>query len=357
MKFFVGILLISMVISVDYGCSQTFFVNTSDVSNRDGLEQISDDLNDYEIPSDIFYDETRLIEQFENEEILATEINEPAETSAETSTEFIETSEIPPSCNGEYAYLHGDLWPMWYNMRVACDPEHKSLWRCERIYGSGAPECNRISALYNECITSWGSPWPCLNWGVCAPIDGTVCSLRDASVCDTRTFNYDSPDVWGSYYGWQWGSHTDLHRFLTITVKDSTGTTIIAFSSCPNSADAYMTTDNFGIGPEPQGFIQIIRPTDPEKYTDKFGSFACIRLPANQPLTLKAAWMNEFCHTCSSSYHSYPDTPCWTEDIHMTFEQGRHYLWTERGIELMEGCDGPPPEISARFPEANCSTR
>lgn len=259
-------------------------------------------------------------------------------------------------CTGEYAYLHGDLWTMWYNMRVACDPEHKALWRCRRIHGADAPECAGIKALYREC-QDWNSPWPCLNYGVCAPVEGTVCTFKEGDVCDTRDFDYASPEIWGSYYGRQWGSRTDLHRFLTIHVKDSGDNLVIAFSARPGSADAYMDElNNFGVGPEPQGFIQIIRSGEPEKFTDRFGSFACIRLPAGQRLRLKAMWMNEFCHTCASDYDSQPHTPCWTEEIAMSFEPGRHYLWTERGIELMGACTGPPADISARLPGADCST-
>jgi hypothetical protein len=276
---------------------------------------------------------------------------------AETVPDLPPEEETPAGCTGEYAYLHGDLWPMWYNMRVACDPEHKAFWRCERINGAGAAACDEIEAIYGECTAGWGSPWPCLNWGVCAPVEGTVCSVRDAEICDTRTFAYDSPDVWGTYYGWQWGSSTNLHRFTTIHIRDAGGTMIGAFSSCPGSDDAYMDgLENFGIGPDPQGFIQVIRESDPEKYTDRFGAFACIRLPAAQPVTLRASWMNEFCHTCAADYRSQPWTPCWTEDITMTFEAGRHYLWTERGIEIMDGCAGPPPDVAAKLPEAACST-
>jgi hypothetical protein len=266
--------------------------------------------------------------------------------------------EPPPGCTGEAAYLHGDLWPMWYNMRVACDPEHRALWRCERIHGEGAAECRSLQDHYEECIGTYGSPWPCINWGVCAPIEGTVCGVGDPpEECDTTAYDYDSDELWGSYYGLQWGSHTDLHRFLTIHVRNASGDLIIALSARPGSDEAYMGgLDNFGIGTDPAGFIQIIRDTRPEKFTDKFGTFACIRLPAGEELTLWAAWMNEFCHTCAEDYESHPDTPCWTRDITMSFEAGRHYLWTERGIELMDGCSGPPPEIAARLPDAGCST-
>lgn len=262
----------------------------------------------------------------------------------------------PVQCAGTYAYLHGDLWPMWYNMRVACDPEHKALWRCERAHGSGAAECAALQSHYQAC-QSWASPWPCLNWGVCAPTDqGNDCGTDIPSKCDTTTFNYDDPAIWGSYYGLQWGSSTDLHRFLTIHIRDSTSNLIIAFSARPQSGDAYMDgLDNFGVGPAPQGLIQLISGSQPGKYEDKFGSFACIQLPAGEPLQLWAAWMNDFCHTCSSSYESYPNTPCNTE-LTMTFEAGKHYLWTEQGIELMAGCSGPPPEILARLPAASCST-
>ena len=55
----------------------------------------------------------------------------------------------------QWAYLHGDLWPMWYNMRVACDPEHRAWWRCKRIHGPRAALCASLGDLYEACITTW----------------------------------------------------------------------------------------------------------------------------------------------------------------------------------------------------------
>jgi hypothetical protein len=268
----------------------------------------------------------------------------------------VTADEITGICTGEYAYLHGDLWPMWYNMRVACDPEHKAWWRCERIHGEGAAECTPIASMYNDCINNWDSG-RCMI-GVYAPVLGTGCwecaPEWPEGTCDTRTFDYDTDEMWGSYYGVQWSTHLNLHRHLTVKVKDSAGNEIVGFSTCPQRDECYMGGGNFGIGPEPQGVIQEI--SNAERYTAKFGTFACIRVPAGVPLTLWASWMNEFCHTCSPDYPSYPYTPCWTEDIPVTFEPGRHYLWTERGVELLDGCDGPPPYIMERLPEASCDT-
>ena len=262
------------------------------------------------------------------------------------------------SCGGSDAYLHGDLWPMWYNMRVACDPEHRALWRCQRLHGADAPDCAPIATIYAECTSTWASPWPCLNWGVCAPVDeGNECGTDVPSKCDTRSFDYDSPELWGKYYGLTWSS-PDLHRFLTIHVRNGAGDLIAAYSARPGSGDAHMDgVENFGVGPAPSGHIQLISSERPGRTEDRFGSFACIRLPAGQPLTLWAAWMNtDFPHTCAASYHSQPYTPCSMEVAAMTFEAGRHYLWTDRGLEEMEGCAGPPSEIAARLPAATCDT-
>jgi hypothetical protein len=234
---------------------------------------------------------------------------------------------------------------MWYNMRMSCDPEHRAAWRCERINGKGSPSCQAINSIYQDCIKKW----PCPNWGVCAPVDSPPCGVEAGMRCDTRLHNYD--DEWGQYYGLQWSS-PELHRFLTIKVKDGSGKLIAAFSSNPGSDDAYMGgSSNFGVGAQPQGHIQLA----PSK-SALFGSFACIRLPAGQPLELQAIWMNDFCHTCSSSYWAQPHTPCRTAAIAMSFAAGRHYEWTEKGIVQMAGCSGPPPAIAQRLPAASCST-
>jgi hypothetical protein len=255
-----------------------------------------------------------------------------------------------PPCTGSYAYLHGDLWPMWYNMRMSCDPEHRAIWRCERIHGAQASDCDDLRKHYQQCTNEW----PCPNTGVCAPVQVEPCGWNQDSpnTCDTRKFDYDSQDMWGTYYGLQWHSHPEFHRHLTVKVYDSNDNLLVAFSSNPNNADAYMDgIGNFGIGDNPQGTIQSINGLG-----DRFGSFACIRVPSGQPIKLWASWMNEFCHTCKPDYWSYPNTPCWTDKIPLTLEAGRHYLWTERGIEKMESCAGPPSEVGVWLPQAQCST-
>jgi hypothetical protein len=108
--------------------------------------------------------------------------------------------------------------------------------------------------------------------------------------------------------------------------------------------------DNVGIGPAPGGYIQLA-----DELSARFGTFACIRLPTGQPLQLQGAWINEFAHTCSESYWSQPNAPCWTDRLALTPEPGRHYRWTHRGIEELPGCEGPA-EILQRLPDAACST-
>jgi hypothetical protein len=261
----------------------------------------------------------------------------------------------PTICSGSHAYLHGDLWPMWYNMRMCCDGEHRAIWRCERINGVGSSTCNALRAHYQGCLADPNAE-VCPNWGVCCFKGSNGCTdptPEYLKICDTRSIDYASPTIWGTYYGRQWGSGTTLHRFLTLQVWDSAGTRIASFSSNPGEADAYVEgVQNHGVGAQPQGFTQVIV----DKLRDRFGSFACIRLPTGQPLTLQAIWMNDFCHTCKSSYWSQPDTACRSAKLTLTPEPGRHYLWTERGLEKMSGCGGPPPEVAKWLPAAACST-
>lgn len=259
---------------------------------------------------------------------------------------------LEPACTGDFAYLHGDLWPFWYNFRVCCDAEHRALWRCESVHGPGSATCASLAATYQECL---GGPNAsvCPNWGVCCFQASNGCEDPDAdhvAVCTTDDFAYDDPTVWGTYYGMRWSTET-IHRFTTVKAWTATGEQLIAFSSNPDDANAYMEGQaNVGVGPEPQGHIQAA-----DEPSDLFGSFACIRLPAGAPLELQGWWINEFAHTCKDDYWSQPNARCWTDRLPLVPEAGRHYLWTHRGIELLPGCDGPS-DILARLPGASCST-
>jgi len=259
-----------------------------------------------------------------------------------------------PGCTGPYAYLHGDLWPYWYNFRVCCDAEHKSAWRCERLNGVGAAICSGLKTRYEGCVQDPNGE-VCPNWGVCCYKQAQACGTPQDDdpplMCTTSSLDYDSESVWGTYYGMQWSTPT-IHRFTTVKVWDAADQLIAAFSSNPQDGYSYMEgLANQGVGPEPQGHIQL----SPQK-SDRFGSFACIRLPAGAPLKVQGFWINEFAHTCKSNYWSYPDVPCWTEKLSLTPRPGFHYLFTDRGVQELPGCDGPPAEIRARLPAASCST-
>ncbi len=251
--------------------------------------------------------------------------------------------------NSGPAYLHGDLWPFWYNHRVKCDPEHRNYWLCLKVKGEkGSGDCSKEKAIYSAC-----------------DVTKVVYGEYGAPQHDTRKYDYDK--LFNSFYGGKWGA-LKYNRFATLKVfkgylqppasgKALYKKEILAFSSNPGEPCAYMKDTKNSV----QGGCMMAAPNS----SDRFGAFAWIKLPTGQKLTVAGLWLpmgpefpgcSEYtAGTClprkSGPAKGQTIMPCYCF-VHVIPEPGRHYLWAASGIKKLPGCGGPPKVITDRFKAA-----
>jgi len=247
------------------------------------------------------------------------------------------------------AYLHGDLWPFWYNHRVKCDPEHRYHWLCEKVKAEkGAGDCSKEKAIYAAC-------------------DPTKYQYYEfgAPAHDTRKYDYGK--LTNTFYGGKWGA-LKYNRFATLKVfsghlalpvsgKALHKKELLAYSSNPGEPCAYMKdTKNHG-----QGGCMMAAPNR----SDRFGAFAWIKLSPGKKLTVAGLWLpmgpefpgcSEYTAGTCLARKSGPGKgltimPCYRFQ-HLTPEPGAHYLWSYSGIKKLAGCAGPPKTIRDQFKAA-----
>lgn len=266
-----------------------------------------------------------------------------------------------PVCDGP-AYLHGDIWPRWWNEHTCCDDFHKFLWLCERFEYSplfnDAPSCSSEKNLYEKCVDEIlenncaDSPYCSCGGGRVVPrypscgISGNPAALE---MCDTRTFNYD--DYYSSttdrHYGLKWDG--DIWTYLEIIDKD--GNVLSGIASHPNFYSWTFRNDG-------KGYVG--------KNKDDYNTFACVELPTNQEITVYV--QSQFLdHPCDQSpcdlsidYAGEKRFP----SARVTFEPepGKHYIWRyPNEIEEWKDwdsrgeCVGPPSDIANRLGGIRCS--
>lgn len=220
-------------------------------------------------------------------------------------------------CQGP-AYLHGDLWDYWYNGHICCDPQYKSIWRCNKLRQSGlVSSCSAEQQAYNSCKSAHGV-------GCIFTFD--VCDLyrNDGSYiddCEPEQFNYDN--FVNTFYGKKYGDDCEMTKLSMQVIDKSTGTVIQTLDQC-------------------------------KKQTP--GSFACLQIPISTSTQIEvraSGWGTFFGLAQTSAMHgSWPPV---VESF--TAEPGRHYVWDATGINVMADCTGPPSNLKALYPGASCSTK
>ncbi|MBW2971282.1 hypothetical protein KY320_03935 [Candidatus Woesearchaeota archaeon] len=285
---------------------------------------------------------------------------------------FNEVCETEPACCecAGNAYLHGNLWDIWYNIRVPCDKEHKAFWLCEKFNSPSACASQRLA--YQNCdiwTTAMNAPdgggicvpnsvcnahgfaddYMCAGWPYCEP------RCVDDALCTTALFNYDNLKF--MYYGFKWSG--DTHTSLTIKIYDYQATSI----ESPNPIVDLSTHSDCHCLPPGEGFCSDGNPDlSPDQQCEWYAGtyyhrlsvgsgyvapwvFGCINIPTNRKLTA-ILWIGF-------------DQPILIDQL--TPEPGKHYLWGIKGIEEWSDfdrgeCVGPPKEVYNRLPSASCST-
>jgi hypothetical protein len=251
----------------------------------------------------------------------------------------------PATCAAGPAYLHGNVWPFWYNYRVSCDLQHKQSWLCHEQGGDCTAQdqawssCNVCDEADGICIprTAPGETDGCCDAGCgtgCCDYGGPYGDGEDTcffgyyrscrSDCDTRDYDYVALD--GHFYGKGWSLLGDWSIQATdaSTQEDLTGTLVIGAQGQdhePSLAD-----------------------------TDALGYFGCVQIPTDRAL-----------HLVVMLHDWGGQAPYDRVEADLTAVAGRHYVWGIHGIEEWtawdrEPCVGPPAAIAARLGGLSCGS-
>jgi len=257
--------------------------------------------------------------------------------------------ESSPACNSPKAFLHGNVWPFWWNYRVQCDRQHKAAWLCQQqgrncdVENQTYQSCDVCAEQDGICIprTVPGASGGCCSAGCaegCCDYAGPVFPDSEATCffgyyrscrtdCDTRQYDYDS--MVGHFYGKSW---SELGSW-SIRFLDATG----------NDISASVVVGNKGEDSDPQNAA-----------TDALGFFGCYELPTGSPVTVDV------------SLHDWVNGGRCNEDSCMqsvvTPQPGKHYVWGIDGIvewhDFDRGaCVGPPSDISMRLGDLACTAQ
>lgn len=260
---------------------------------------------------------------------------------------------VAASCESGPAFLHGDVWPLWWNYRVSCDRERKALWRCEK--GGGACEaekgavagCNVCDQRDGICIprSRKGEKDGCCAEGACCDYDGKAPPDEPTHFfgyyrmcrtdCDSRDYDYDAME--GSFYGKGWSMLGQWHLDLLERGTD----TPIAFAKDGVRVE-YKDGDGYVAAGGGQGFDKAL------------GYFGCFELPVGKPVTVRVGL-----HDWSGKPK---DEPGGIVAIELDPRPGHHYVIGATGqIEDVTrwdhgACVGPPSKIADRLGGLSCAS-
>ena len=256
----------------------------------------------------------------------------------------VESKPLPkPNCKGP-AYLHGNVWPFWYNYRVQCDYEHKKYWRCKQNGGNCTQEksdwksCDVCKQKDGICIprSRPGAGDGCCDESACCNYSGPGPPNESTHFwgyfrscrtnCDTRDYDYQKLD--GHFYGKSW-------KFLgewSIHFYDSQGNDITG---------------------QIKGGKKGTDTKKAKESDDALGYFGCYELPTGQPITIKI------------SLHDWDGKPATKQkdliEQTITPKPGKHYVWRSDGLKPWSNfsrgtCVGPPSSIASRLGGLSCSS-
>lgn len=321
---------------------------------------------------------------------------------ADSDADFDESDD---GCTGEGpAYIHGDLWPFWYNYRVACNAQHRWLWICEQRLGEG--NCSAEQQRFDDCWQARGdfprSSWDgstgapsSPNYGVCQPHHWDEKNGEDRRPgnpvpCDTTTYDYDLLRTADPRFGVDWWTGGTSMRHLTIKVteagfdpytREGQFDGLVNLSTHPGDFAAFMnglSNHSYAGHARPGGCLPPLTGDGEDPWPHQnFGAFFWLEVPTDRALMLGATWIgpigDDISLNClgmdtvwgfpgSFSAHSvdgkpwFITSPCWDLVDSYRFEPGRHYIWDIHGLRQLPDCHGPPEELLAVVPESDRPT-
>lgn len=253
------------------------------------------------------------------------------------------------------AFLHADLWSVWWNDRTRCGAERAFLHQCNNMPGK---DCSLYEQAWAAC-----DPWHVVYGQVGPEKQGeNLCSrgkFPEVGGCDATRFDFDLLRFW--WYGAEWQGNWPVATLKVFPegADWKGGGELLAFSNVPGATQAAMAgIDNHGFG---FGCAMLGQTSGEDKYRRPFGGFAWIEVPTGQPVTVVAASGTNFadqpfqgCQRGGATQDPWINGApgsvlgCVYVQEGVTFEPGHHYLW-QYGTVTQLSAAAPPKELVDGF--------
>lgn len=257
------------------------------------------------------------------------------------------------------AYLHADLWSIWWNDRTRCGAERTFLEICKQ---RGEPDCSLYQSAVNSCDPAQ------IVYGQVGPEKSgeKLCQRSKYPAiggCEASKYDFAKLRYW--WYGAEWQGNWPVATLKIFPDgKDWTGGgELIALSTHPGAQQAAMSgIQNHGLG---HGCSMPGKTSGDAAYRTPFGGFAWVEVPVGQKVTIAALAATNFagqafagCNRGSATQNPWVTSPpgaqlgCVYVAENVTFEAGRHYLWRYGKLELLPiGTSKPPQDLIDAFAE------
>jgi len=255
------------------------------------------------------------------------------------------------------AFLHADLWSIYFNDRTRCGAEAAFLDMCRRR----GEDCARHRASWEACDPDR------IVYGQIGPEQQGMrnCSrgpFPEIGGCDPRRFDFDRLRF--HFYGAEWSGNWPFATLKVfeagVDVRDALGDGLIAVSNVPGRAEAAMDgISNHGLPGRSAGCAMRGETSGDEAYRRPFGGFAWIEVPTDRPVTVVAAAGGSFggmgfagCDRGAPTHEPWiGDAPgavlgC-VHRIEYRFEPGGHYLFDYGRIERLPRAAPPAVLVDA----------
>lgn len=253
------------------------------------------------------------------------------------------------------AFLHVDLWSVWWNDRTRCGAERTFLEICQE---RGTADCDRYQRAVEVC-----DPFKIV-LGQVGPEKQQEDLCRrgqypDIGGCDARAYDFARLRFW--WYGAEWQGNWPVATIKVFPAGTDWkgGGELIALSNVPGAQQAAMSgIANHGLG---YGCAMRGVTSGDDRYRKPFGGFAWIQVPTDEPVTVVAAAACNFadqtfagCTRGAASQDPWiTEAPgavlgCVYVQQNVTFARGTHYRWAYGKIEPLAAA-APPQELIDGF--------
>jgi hypothetical protein len=253
------------------------------------------------------------------------------------------------------AFLHANLWSVWWNDRTRCGAERTFLHICN---ARGEPDCSLYQQAYSACNPAQ------IVYGQVGPEKQSepLCQQSQYPAvggCVASKYDFTKLRFW--WYGAEWQGNWPVATLKVFAQGQDWkgGGELIALSNVPGAAQAAMagiTNHGLGFGCAMPGVT-----SGADKYKKPFGGFAWVQVPTDTPVTVAALAATNFadqafagCSRGAATQTPWVDAPsgavlgCVYVQQNVVFKPGRHYYWQYGKIAEL-GTTAPPKELVDGF--------